>query len=97
MKGPRTEAPLVITHASETTRDTRCIPNRFLKMSHPIRTVISMDISIPRIHAMMTAIELGVDDSDFRFESLAEREMFVQLEAEHNARVDKDDCCWLAA
>ena len=87
----------MVTHASEPTAAIGGVPHGFLKMSHLIRTVVSMDISIPRIHAMMTAIELGVDDSDFRFESLAEREMFVQLEAEHNARVDKDDCCWLAA
>ncbi len=56
-----------------------------------------MDISIERVHAMLTAIELGVDDSDFRFESLNEREMWVQLEQEHEARIDKDDSAWVAA
>lgn len=56
-----------------------------------------MDISLTRVDAMHTAIELGVDDSDFRFESFAERELWVELCLEHEARVDKDDSIWLAA
>jgi len=56
-----------------------------------------MDISITRVQAMQTAIELGVDDSDFRFESLIERELWVDLTVEHEARIDKDDSIWLAA
>lgn len=46
---------------------------------------------------MQTAIELGVDDADFRFESLGERDMWNELLAEHEARVDMRDSVWLAA
>jgi len=56
-----------------------------------------MDISSQRIERIETAIELQVDESDFRFESLAERELWHQIAAEAEARVDKDDRVWLAA
>ncbi len=56
-----------------------------------------MDISVERVQAMQTAIELGVDDSDFRFESLVEPLVWVELVVEHEARIDKDDSIWLAA
>lgn len=56
-----------------------------------------MDISIERMNALQTAIELGVDDSDFRFQSHVERELWCELAAEHEARTDKDDSVWLAA
>lgn len=59
--------------------------------------VCRMDISVERVNAMQTAIELGVDDSDFRFESIVEAHVWVELVAEQEARIDKDDSMWLAA
>ena len=56
-----------------------------------------MDISLSRVNAMHTAIELGVDDVDFRFESLIERDLWNELLAEHEARVDMSDSVWVAA
>lgn len=66
-------------------------------LSDPILIVSCMDISIERMNALQTAIELGVDDSDFRFQSHIERELWVELVVEHEARADKDDSIWLAA
>jgi len=60
-------------------------------------TSTNRDISIRRIDAMQTAIELGVDDADFRFESLAERELWVDLTIAYESRIDKDDSAWIAA
>ena len=65
-------------------------------LSDPIFIVSCMDISIERMNALQTAIELGVDDSDFRFQSHIERELWVELAAEHEARADKNDSVWLA-
>jgi hypothetical protein len=56
-----------------------------------------MDISPQRLSCMITAIELEVDDTDFRFESFAEREAWSELLAEHEVRVAKDDLVWLVA
>ena len=56
-----------------------------------------MDISLQRVTAIHTAIELGVDDVDFRFESLVERDLWNELLAEHEARVDMSDSVWIAA
>ena len=56
-----------------------------------------MDISRQRISAMTTAIELDVDITDFRFESFAEREAWLELLNDHEALVAKGDIVWVAA
>jgi len=71
------------------------LPSEF--MSDPISTVWVMDIPLQRVTAIHTAIELGVDDVDFRFESLVERDLWNELLAEHEARVDMSDSVWIAA
>ena len=46
---------------------------------------------------MRTAIELGVDEGDFTFRSLAERSIWTELEAEFHAFADRDDLVWVVA
>ena len=66
-------------------------------LSHPIRNVRRMDITPQRLTAMRTAIELGVDESDFSFSSLAERAAWQELVHEHDNFCDRDDLVWVAA
>ena len=54
-----------------------------------------MDTNPQRLTAMRTAIELGVDEGDFTFRSLAERSIWTELEAEFHAFADRDDLVWV--
>ena len=56
-----------------------------------------MDITPQRLTAMRTAIELGVDESDFSFSCLAERAAWQELVHEHDNFCDRDDLVWVAA
>jgi hypothetical protein len=55
------------------------------------------DISPQRTNSLRTAVELGVDESDFRFQSFAERELWTELVELHETCMAKDDLVWLAA
>lgn len=50
---------------------------------------------VARTESMLTAIELGIDVAEFRFRSLVERYDFLELEAEHRARVERGDHSWI--
>lgn len=54
-------------------------------------------VTAERVQAMLDAIELEVDDDDFRFVSPSEREVWASLVCDHLSRLDKDDCAWLPA
>lgn len=56
-----------------------------------------MDISTQRITAMRTAIELGVDETDFAFRNPFERAAWQELLHEFDAFADRDDVLWIAA
>ena len=47
-----------------------------------------------RIEQITTALELGVDIDDFRFESFAERRVWIQLDSEVSGRLERGDCAW---
>ena len=86
------------THASESSSsgDERRFSAACRTMSHPIRTVRTMElITHDRVNHMWAAIELGVDIDDFRFVSPDERTSWLELLAEYEARVDKSDDIWL--
>ena len=53
-----------------------------------------MDISSERLAAMRTAIELGVDASDFAFATLDERAAWHDLCAEHADFAERNDLVW---
>lgn len=53
-------------------------------------------ISDSRIQVMLTAIELGVDVSDFSFYSITERVMWRELEAELTEFFSKHGATWIA-
>ena len=56
-----------------------------------------MDISPQRLSIMRTAIELGVDETDFAFRSFDERVAWRELADEHQAFCERDDLVWIAA
>lgn len=43
---------------------------------------------------MTMALELSVDIDDFRFESFAERSVWMQLESDVSARLERGDGVW---
>lgn len=56
-----------------------------------------MDISPERLAAMRTAIELGVDPSDYAFATLEERAAWHELLVEYEGFAERDDLVWTVA
>lgn len=50
-----------------------------------------------RICAMLDAIELGIDEDEFPFSSVAERELWRPLCDELETRLAKGDSVWITA
>jgi hypothetical protein len=48
-----------------------------------------------RTRQLQRAVELLVDEADFHFHSLEERDLWHQLVAEHERCLEKDDLVWL--